>query len=88
MTRKLHPDTRLIYQLRFVPVPLHRTYRDNPPPNPNDPTPEQIAEHAAAIRAGWDAGEERRRRGVVKIVRYEIPSCDDAGIGPEIPPTW
>lgn len=48
-----------------------------------DPTPEQIKEACAAIRAGWDEATERERRGVVptsvevRVVRTSTLGIDE-----------
>lgn len=46
-------------------------------PKPNDPTPDELAERTAEIRATWTPAEEAKRRGV-KLTElhahdYEIP---------------
>ncbi len=39
-----------------------------------DPTPLQIRNRAAAIRDGWNKGQERMRRGLAKVAEpYTIP---------------
>ena len=73
MTRQLHPDTRLIYQLRFVPVPFVRVDRPEPP-SVYEPTPDEIEAVAAQIRTEWSQAVERARRtGDSKRVPYEVP---------------
>lgn len=39
-----------------------------------NPTPEQIAERAAAVRAGWPAGEAERRFVGARSIGWSIPA--------------
>jgi len=44
-------------------------------PRTVDPTPEEIIERAARIRAEWSESEEkRRRRGRLDVVTWSVPS--------------
>ena len=45
-----------------LPLRLDRAARARPAPS-TDPTPAEIAERAAAVRAAWDARTEEARRG-------------------------
>lgn len=48
------------------------------------PTPEEIREAAAEIRAGWSKTQERIHRGEAYGKQYEIPGSDGV---PEATPT-
>jgi hypothetical protein len=65
-----------VYRLRDhwqLPLRNDRRLRYKPVRGP-DPTPAEIAERAAAIRASWDADTEARRRGVVeRFPAFEVP---------------
>jgi hypothetical protein len=53
---------------REMPVP------QNDIPGEDDPTPEQIAERAAAIRKTWADSEHERRWMGPRRIRYEFPT--------------
>ena len=44
-----------------------------------DPTPEEIAERAAEIRAGWTEVEHRRRAGLPETSGWEAPQVSVRG---------
>lgn len=44
-----------------------------------DPTPEEIAERAAQIRAGWSELEHRRRAGLAETSGWEAPTVSVRG---------
>lgn len=46
-----------------------------------NPTEEEIAERAAAIRAGWSEAEEERRR-IGRVGAYEIPCLTSRQVFP------
>ena len=47
-----------------------------------NPTPEEIREACAEIRAGWTK-QERRQRLVVRESRWAVPVCVSAGVEEE-----
>jgi len=48
------------------------------PPRYRDPTPQEIAERSAAVRATWDARTEEMRR-VSKTPQFRIPEIEVPG---------
>jgi hypothetical protein len=46
---------------------------------PYRPTPQEIAQETARIRDGWDAEEEKLRRGAA--LRYEFPCLGSRALG-------
>ena len=75
---EIDPDVPLIWQLKWRVTDWRRTYTDNPPAQPNDPTPEEIAEQTAVIRAKWDAATEASRRTIEPTQNVEITTSDDS----------
>ena len=75
-----HPSTfSLLTRLSRVLRPQLCTEADMA--TPHEPTPEQIAERAAEIRAGWSVAEERRHqtgdgRTRVGIIEIAMPVND------------
>jgi len=59
---------------------------DDSMPGPGDPTPEQIAERAEAIRNSWPEGEHERRFLGQRRVRFEFPRISSADMFGAIEP--
>jgi hypothetical protein len=68
-----------VYRLRdhwHLPLRNDRRLRYKPERG-RDPTPDEIAERAAAIRATWDADTEVRRRGATdQIPAFDVPEVE------------
>lgn len=80
-------DTKLIDFLEFVPLAPQRT--DGGTQGKREPTPREIAEATAAIRATWSEAEHRRRAGLDPHELWEVTEASfpyDICLPPKVRP--